>query len=89
MGMEPIARLIRRVRYWLGARRHAAELVCEGPVCVTRTQQARLADLADPGRKALSLMRGALGGQVSKVHSHYHVPVSSTGAGVLVLEGAT
>jgi protocatechuate 4,5-dioxygenase beta chain len=34
------------------------------------------------------VMRGALGDQVSKVHSHYHVPVSSTGAGVLVLERA-
>ena len=34
------------------------------------------------------VMRGALGEQVSKVHSHYHVPVSSTGAGVLVLERA-
>jgi protocatechuate 4,5-dioxygenase beta chain len=32
--------------------------------------------------------RGALGHKVSKVHSHYHVPVSSTGAGVLVLEHA-
>jgi len=34
------------------------------------------------------VMRGALGDTVSKVHSHYHVPVSSTGAGVLVLEHA-
>ncbi|WP_329219832.1 hypothetical protein OG352_24620 [Streptomyces sp. NBC_01485] len=41
----------------------AAELVCDGPVCVTRTQQARLADLAEPGRKALRLLHGALGGQ--------------------------
>ncbi|MBN1239962.1 MAG: protocatechuate 3,4-dioxygenase [Gammaproteobacteria bacterium] len=30
--------------------------------------------------------RGALGGHVSKVHSHYHVPVSNTAAGVLVLD---
>jgi hypothetical protein len=41
----------------------AAESVCDGPVCVTRTQQARLADLADPGRKALRLMQGSLGSQ--------------------------
>ncbi|MDX3457945.1 hypothetical protein PV396_39365 [Streptomyces sp. ME02-8801-2C] len=58
----------------------AAELVCEGPVCVTRTQQARLADLADPGRKALSLMRGALGGQapVSVREDHAVLPDGST-----------
>ncbi|WP_330285673.1 hypothetical protein [Streptomyces sp. NBC_00576] len=41
----------------------AAESVCDGPVCVTRTEQARLAGLADPGRKALRLMQGALGSQ--------------------------
>ena len=41
----------------------AAELVCDGPVCVTKTQQSRLVDLADPGRKALRLLHGALGGQ--------------------------
>jgi hypothetical protein len=31
-------------------------------------------------------MRGALGDKVSMVHNHYHIPVSSTAAGVLVLE---
>lgn len=39
----------------------AAELVCDGPVCVTKTQRARLADLAGPGKEALRLLRGALG----------------------------
>ncbi|MEU3612285.1 hypothetical protein ABZ725_08190 [Streptomyces sp. NPDC006872] len=39
----------------------AAELVCDGPVCVTKTQQGRLADLAGPGRKALGLLRSVLG----------------------------
>ena len=34
------------------------------------------------------VMRGALGGAVTTIHSHYHLPVSSTGAGVLVLEQA-
>ncbi|MEU6229257.1 hypothetical protein [Streptomyces sp. NPDC047042] len=58
----------------------AAELVCEGPVCVTRTQQARLADLADPGRKALGLMRGALGGRA---------PVSVREDNAVLLEGST
>ncbi|MER6011843.1 hypothetical protein [Streptomyces bluensis] len=41
----------------------AAELVCDGPVCVTRTHQDRLADLAGPGKEALRLLDGALGGQ--------------------------
>ncbi|MDR6978378.1 hypothetical protein J2X68_005104 [Streptomyces sp. 3330] len=41
----------------------AAEPVCDGPVCVTRTQQARLAEVAGPGKEALRLLRGALGSQ--------------------------
>jgi hypothetical protein len=41
----------------------AAELVCDGPVCVTKTHKARLADLAGPGKEALRLMHGALGDQ--------------------------
>lgn len=32
------------------------------------------------------VMRGALGEQVKKVHSSYHVPISNTAAGVMVLE---
>jgi protocatechuate 4,5-dioxygenase, beta chain len=31
-------------------------------------------------------MRGALTGKVTKVHSHYHVPISNTAAGLIVLE---
>ena len=34
------------------------------------------------------VMRGALHKKVNVVHKHYHVPVSNTGAGVLVLENA-
>ena len=34
-------------------------------------------------------MRGALHPNVNVVHKHYHVPISNTGAGVLVLENAT
>ncbi|WNO76626.1 hypothetical protein [Streptomyces sp. AM8-1-1] len=41
----------------------AAAMVCEGPVCVTRLHQARLADLAGPGRKTLRLLRDTLGSQ--------------------------
>ncbi|MCF0077606.1 hypothetical protein [Streptomyces lomondensis] len=41
----------------------AAESVCDGPVCVTKTQRARLADVAGPGKEALRLLRDALGGR--------------------------
>jgi protocatechuate 4,5-dioxygenase beta chain len=34
------------------------------------------------------VMRGALAPDVRLVHKHYHVPISNTGAGVLVLENA-
>lgn len=34
------------------------------------------------------IMRGALGKTVSKVHSNYHIPISNTGAGLLVLQSA-
>jgi protocatechuate 4,5-dioxygenase, beta chain len=34
------------------------------------------------------MMRGALNGRVAKLHSHYHIPVSNTGAGLLLLENA-
>ncbi|GAB2850674.1 hypothetical protein GCM10027074_16570 [Streptomyces deserti] len=58
----------------------AAELVCDGPVCVTRTQQARLADLAGPGKEALRLLHDALGGQA---------PVSVRENTAVLPEGAT
>lgn len=34
------------------------------------------------------ITRAALTGKVSKVHSNYHIPISNTAAGVLVLENA-
>jgi protocatechuate 4,5-dioxygenase, beta chain len=34
------------------------------------------------------MMRGALTGRVAKLHSHYHIPVSNTAAGLLLLENA-
>jgi protocatechuate 4,5-dioxygenase beta chain len=33
-------------------------------------------------------MRGALTGRVSKLHSNYHIPVSNTASGLLLLENA-
>ncbi|MFB7666496.1 hypothetical protein ACFC1R_21510 [Kitasatospora sp. NPDC056138] len=41
--------------------RAAAAQVCDGPVCVTTARQARLDDVAGPGKEALRLLRGALG----------------------------
>lgn len=41
----------------------AAERVCDGSVCVTKTHQARLTDLAGPGKEAPRPPHGALGGQ--------------------------
>ncbi|MFD8216860.1 hypothetical protein ACFV2U_24720 [Streptomyces sp. NPDC059697] len=58
----------------------AAELVCDGPVCVTKTQQARLADLAGPGKEALRRLRGALGSQA---------PVSVRENATVLPEGST
>ncbi|MEU9336364.1 hypothetical protein AB0D49_24795 [Streptomyces sp. NPDC048290] len=58
----------------------AAEPVCDGPVCVTRTQQARLPDLAAPGKEALRLLDGALGGRA---------PVSVRENTSVVPDGAT
>ncbi|WP_371582280.1 hypothetical protein [Streptomyces sp. NBC_01314] len=40
-----------------------AAQVCDGPVCVAKVHQDRLADLAGPGKKALGLLRGVLGGE--------------------------
>jgi protocatechuate 4,5-dioxygenase beta chain len=34
------------------------------------------------------VMRGALTDKVNVIHKHYHVPISNTGAGVLVLENS-
>ncbi|MBI2995030.1 MAG: protocatechuate 3,4-dioxygenase [Gammaproteobacteria bacterium] len=34
------------------------------------------------------IMRGALTGKVRKLHSNYHIPISNTGAGLLLLENA-
>ncbi|MDX3698068.1 hypothetical protein PV726_49645 [Streptomyces europaeiscabiei] len=41
----------------------AARLVCDGPVCVTNTHQARLDDFASPAKDALRMMSNALGDQ--------------------------
>lgn len=34
------------------------------------------------------MMRGALGEKVNAVHTNYHIPISNTGAGTMLLECA-
>ncbi|MFF0739709.1 hypothetical protein ACFYVL_04835 [Streptomyces sp. NPDC004111] len=59
--------------------RVAAQQVCEGPVCVTKAHEARLAELAGPGKEALRLLRGALGGRAPAAVHETTVPRASLG----------
>jgi protocatechuate 4,5-dioxygenase beta chain len=59
------------------------------PVALTRFSNTQLVELA--GTQGVEILmwiaaRGALAGDVSKVHSSYHIPISNTAAGVLLLE---
>ena len=59
------------------------------PQALARYSIAELVELA--GTQGVELinwiaMRGALNGRVSKVHSNYHIPISNTASGVLLLE---
>ncbi|HEY0107628.1 MAG TPA: class III extradiol dioxygenase family protein [Rhizomicrobium sp.] len=61
----------------------------DDPQALTKYSTADLVEQA--GTQGVELlnwlaMRGALGGRVSKVHSNYHVPVSNTASGILLLE---
>ena len=60
MGMEPLARLSRRARYWLGARRHAADLAGELEDHRARLQAALEAD-GIPAPEAAVRSRRAMG----------------------------
>jgi protocatechuate 4,5-dioxygenase beta chain len=65
------------------------ERLVDDPACLTRYSARELVALA--GSQGVEFMmwlamRGALGGAVRQVHSHYHIPVSSTAAGLLVME---
>jgi protocatechuate 4,5-dioxygenase, beta chain len=64
------------------------KLVSE-PSALTRYSNAQLVDLA--GSQGVELLmwmaaRGALTGRVSSVHSNYHIPISNTAAGLMVME---
>ena len=63
----------------------------DDPVALTKYSIHDLVALA--GTQGVELimwliMRGALTGRVQKLHSHYHIPVSNTAAGLLLLENA-
>jgi protocatechuate 4,5-dioxygenase, beta chain len=63
----------------------------EDPEALTRLSNADLVEQA--GSEGVELimwlaMRGAMTRGASVVHSHYHIPVSNTAAGVLVLDNA-
>src|SRR5687767_2277996 len=60
MGMEMIARLLRRARYWVGARQHAADLAAELEDHRARTQAALEAD-GIPSAEAAARSRRAMG----------------------------
>ena len=68
------------------------EAICHDPEWLTRMTNTEIMERA--GTEGVEVimwlaMRGALGANVNVVHKHYHVPVSNTGAGVLVLENAS
>jgi len=59
------------------------------PHALTRYSIAELVELA--GTQGVELlnwlaMRGALNGRVTRVHGNYHIPISNTASGVLLLE---
>jgi protocatechuate 4,5-dioxygenase beta chain len=63
----------------------------DDPAALARLSNAELVEQA--GSEGVELimwlaMRGAMTRGASVVHSHYHIPVSNTAAGVLVLENA-
>ena len=65
------------------------EKIVDDPESLTRYSIHELVRLAGAQGAEFILwlaMRGALGGKVKKIYSNYHIPISNTAAGVLVLE---
>ena len=65
------------------------EKIVYDPVALTRFSNLELIEQA--GSQGVELLmwlaaRGVLGDSVTKVHSRYHIPISNTAAGLLVLE---
>ena len=66
------------------------DMLVRDPLWVTRYSIADLVELT--GTQGVELLmwlvtRGALLGEVTKVHSNYHVPSSNTASGLIVMEG--
>ena len=65
------------------------EKLVDDPEALTRYSIVDLVKLAgSQGVEVITwlIMRGALTGKVTKVHSNYHIPISNTASGVLLLE---
>ena len=65
--------------------------IVDDPASLTRYSIHELVELAGSQGAEFILwliMRGALTGRVRCVHSNYHIPISNTGAGLLLLENA-
>ena len=67
------------------------EKIVSDPEALTRISRMELVEKAGAqGTEFLMwmMMRGALGDKVTPVHSNYHIPISNTGAGTIMLECA-
>ena len=67
------------------------EKIVDDPESLTHYSIPELVELAgSQGPEFIQwlIMRGALTGKVTKLHSNYHIPISNTGAGLLLLENA-
>ena len=67
------------------------EKIVDDPEALTKYSIPELVELAgSQGPELIQwlIMRGALTGKVTKLHSNYHIPISNTGAGLLLLENA-
>jgi protocatechuate 4,5-dioxygenase beta chain len=67
------------------------EKIVADPAALTHYSIPELVELAGSQGAEFILwliMRGALTGRVRRLHSNYHIPISNTGAGLLLLENA-
>jgi protocatechuate 4,5-dioxygenase, beta chain len=65
--------------------------IVDDPASLARYSIRELVELAgNQGAEFIHwlMMRGALTGRVRRLHSNYHIPISNTGAGLLLLENA-
>jgi len=70
---------------------YCMQKIVTDPKALTKYTIPELVELAGSQGPELIMwliMRGALRGRVTKLHSNYHIPISNTGAGLLLLENA-